>query len=182
MLRFAMFLLAAVFLAVPMAGIAQTNPTQRTAFIKGLDAFDIGAYEQAYKEWLALAREGVPQAMINVGQMHRLGLGIKSDPEQAKAWYSRAAEAGNPMAQTILANMLLQAKNYKAALPWYEKAADAGDITALYNLGQIKSGLTGHADLASEKDISTAIALLKKAQDGGHKSAKAALNTLSTTP
>jgi TPR repeat protein len=58
---------------------------------------------QAYNWFVLAAQNGEPVAMVNLGDMHRDGLGTKQDVEKAKVWYKLAARRGNPAAQSRLA-------------------------------------------------------------------------------
>jgi len=57
---------------------------------------------EAYNWFVLAAQNGEPVAMLNLGDMHRDGLGTQKDSEKAKVWYTLAARRGNPSAQARL--------------------------------------------------------------------------------
>ena len=69
--------------------------------------------------------------------MNSLGLLLKdSDPELARRWFEKAAEAGNARAMNNL-GALLKDSDPGQARRWYEKAAEAGHTVAMNNLGAL---------------------------------------------
>lgn len=54
------------------------------------DAQERGDYEAARKEYQALADQGDPKAMINLGLMYHTGEGAKQDYVKAMDWYLKA--------------------------------------------------------------------------------------------
>ena len=97
-------------------------------FREGLDAYNKGDYETAYKQWKPLAKAGDAEAQYNLGFMYRRGEGVKQDDEKAAYWYRRAADQGDAKAQTYLGLLYTFGKgvgqNYQQAAYWYKKAAD----------------------------------------------------------
>jgi hypothetical protein len=51
----------------------------------GVDAWEAGRFEQAVKEWRALADRGDADAQFNMGQAYRLGRGVPADLKSRKA-------------------------------------------------------------------------------------------------
>src|ERR1051326_5967343 len=66
---------------------------------KGLQAYTVGDYATALKEWRALAEQGDASAQNNLGVMYENGQGLPKNYEQAHVWYQQAAEQGLPSAQ-----------------------------------------------------------------------------------
>lgn len=60
---------------------------------------------QAYNWFVLAAQNGEPAAILNLGDMHRDGLGTRQDLEKAKVWYTLAARRSDPGAQARLAAM-----------------------------------------------------------------------------
>ena len=59
-------------------------------------------YGDAVADWEALARDGDPNAMSNLGVMYDLGLGVAPDPARAVKLYRAAADRGSALAQNNL--------------------------------------------------------------------------------
>ncbi len=89
--------------------------------------------------------------------------------------YQKAADAGSPWSQFMLANMYLKGdyvkKNMKKHLYWLRKAADNGSPSACFLLGR---GYLG-------EDNSRAVSYLKKAADKEHASAMYLLGLMYAT-
>jgi TPR repeat protein len=74
--------------------------TPATAGIEqGYDAFDRGDVVGAVQIWRSLAEQGNATAQFNLGQLYRLGNGVKADDREALKWYLLAAEGGMVSAQ-----------------------------------------------------------------------------------
>ena len=101
----------------------------------GVDAWEAGRFEQAVKEWRALADRGDADAQFNMGQAYRLGRGVPADLKIAQSWFEKAAAQGHQEAQANAGLLLFQNGNRAGALPWLRKAADRGDPRAQYVLG-----------------------------------------------
>ena len=124
-LRLQMFLLGAVLCAI---SVAQS---------KGIDP-----------ALLAKAKAGKPGAEVAVGDCYAAGKGVARDPQQAAAWYRKAAEQGFVPGEVHLADLYRDGagkslpRDMRQAAEWYRKAADQGDPGAqgtlgmLYTLGQ----------------------------------------------
>jgi TPR repeat protein len=71
--------------------------------------------------------------------MYRKGEGVQQDSKQAAAWYRKAADQGDTVAQFNLALMYHEGQgvqqDFKQAAAWYRKAADQGVAGAQGNLG-----------------------------------------------
>lgn len=101
----------------------------------GVDAWSRGDYPAAVKEWQAPADQGDPDAMFNLGQAYRLGLGVTADASRAEYYYARAADAGHIRAADTYGLILFQSGRTKQALPFIEAAAKRGDPRSEYLLG-----------------------------------------------
>ena len=69
---------------------------------KGLDAYEVGDYTNAIKEWRPLADQGDVQAQYHLGQMYKYGKGVPQGYADAVRWYGLAAEQGNVLSQLSL--------------------------------------------------------------------------------
>jgi hypothetical protein len=123
-----------------------------------------GRLEEARKEARAAAAAGSSFAMVLMGVMSQRGLGTEKNEDEARAWYAKAADAGDPRgaslsgrpvaiaappspaaqaesgdarAQHNRAAQLEREKNYVEALKWYERAAAQGFRPSEMNLAQM---------------------------------------------
>ena len=105
----------------------------------GLDAYDRGDFNTAYKLFLPLAEQGNADAQFNLGFMYQKGHGVPQDHKEAVKWYRLAVEQGFPTAQLYLGGMYLEGlgvrQDYKEAEKWFRLAAEQGDASAQFNLG-----------------------------------------------
>jgi TPR repeat protein len=88
--------------------------------------------------------------------MYAKGRGVRQDYKAAADWYRKAADQGNPNAQTNLGVLYAEGRGVPrddtVASTWFRKAADQGNGRAQYNLGIIYSNGGGflHDDTAAE--------------------------------
>ena len=134
--------LAALLLAVA-APVWADNQAQ---IEQAVAAYDAGKYEQAFRLFQPIARQGNAQAQYNLGVMYEQGKGMAQNNKQALAWYQKAANQGHIKAQNNLGVMYSQGKgvvpNNQQAFVWYQKAANQGFAGAQYNLAMMyKDGL-----------------------------------------
>lgn len=97
---------------------------------------------------LAKANAGDATAQVQVGEAYEAGKGVARDPNQAAAWYRKAADQKSISAELHLAELYRDGDGKKfprdvvQAAAWYRKAAEQGDPGAqgtlgmLYTLGQ----------------------------------------------
>lgn len=108
---------------------------------------------------LARAESGDTRAMFDLGCLFDLPEkpGIRSDLDQARAWYEQAAEGGHAWAQFALGNMLERAqggsRNELAARQLYEASARQGVAEAQMHLARmLETGRGGPAAPAEAAD------------------------------
>jgi hypothetical protein len=86
-------------------------------------------------------------AQFELASRYNYGRGIPRDTAQALRWLRKAAKAGQPDAQKLLAIKLYNGygiePNYKEALKWAEKLAENGDVAAAIMIGNMYA--TGEA-------------------------------------
>jgi hypothetical protein len=80
------------------------NPV-RADVAAGMQAYDAGDYDTAYREWMPLAEQGVPTAQYNLSLLYRYGKGVPADPKTAADWCLKAADAGFAPAQYEMAKI-----------------------------------------------------------------------------
>lgn len=100
-------------------------------------AFENEDFPAALKEFQPLAKTGNVRAMAYMGRIYDEGL---EQPQEAAAWFLKAAQKGDAEARTRLAEMYQSGEgvpqNEVLALEWYAKAAAQGDDDAQLALGQ----------------------------------------------
>ena len=147
------------------------------AFEKGVAAFEIGKYKEAIALWEPAAEEGNVDALVNLAQLYRLGLGVEQDDTKAFELYEKAAQEGSDDAQVNVAFQLLMGKGVgqdrERAAGWFAKAADQGNPLAQYNLGLMYEKGIGVA-----RDHGFAIELYQVAASKGQRRAQTRLDAL----
>lgn len=112
-----------------------------------------------------------------LGTMYLDGDGVQQDYDEALRYLTRAASAGDALAQNSLGYMYGMGKgverDYYKAVKWYKEAAMQGYATAQYNMGfmyELGQGV--------EQDYNKAIEWYKKAAAQGYQDAQKNLNRL----
>ena len=98
--RWTLAIAAAVALAFFTVLVA--IPFMTTTLSDGVQAYSQGDYAKAYKDLKPMAADGEPTAQYILGEMYRLGQGVKKDEATAVKWYKKAAEGGSPEGQYAL--------------------------------------------------------------------------------
>ena len=147
------------------------------AFEKGVAAFEVGKYQEALDLWEPAAEKGNVDALVNMAQLYRLGLGVEQDDAKAFELYEKAAQQGSDDAQVNVAFQMLMGKgvdqNREGAAGWFAKAADQGNALAQYNLGLMYEKGIG---VGRNRDF--AIELYQVAASKGQRRAQARLDAL----
>ena len=115
-----------------------------------------------YKEKLAEANKGSPEAQFDVGTMYLNGRGVAADRAKALEWLRQAALQGEPKAVTRL--KLMQANEARFAKT--ASLASKGDKDSLYDLGNMH--LEG---VGTNIDVVKAIAAFEESANQGHTKA-----------
>ena len=114
-------------------------------------------HEQEVKELRAQADAGDAEAMHTLGISYSFGnAGLVTDQAQARAWFERAAELGDPKCMARLGEFLLKGlggpSNPALGLVYATRAAEAGSDLAAFQLGKAfvkgKHGLSQNSALA----------------------------------
>ena len=94
--------------------------------------------EQA-RRWLTAAARLDGDAAHKLGELYFAGEYGPSDPEKARLWWQRGAEAGDANAQNSLGALHYHgwgvARDFAEAKRWWEQAAERGNAEAPFNLG-----------------------------------------------
>jgi len=108
-------------------------------YIDGLDAYVLGDYENALREFRRSAEQGHPGAQFELAYMYAKGQAVPRNDAEAAKWYRKAAEQGYAEAQLNLALMYDKGEglrqDYAEAAKWFRKAAEKGVPQAQINLG-----------------------------------------------
>lgn len=136
----------------------------------GVDAWGLGDYERAAREWQAPADAGDPDAQFNLGQAYKLGRGVPRDLLRAETLYARAAAKGHLQAADNYGLLLFQRGEKAKAMPYVRAAAERGDARAQYIYGLAMFNADG-----VPKDWIRAYAYASMAQQAGLPQATGAL-------
>ncbi|WP_369335835.1 tetratricopeptide repeat protein [Halomonas sp. ND22Bw] len=122
-----------------------------------------GWREQALAETLPKAEAGDTDAMLALYHIYRL----MDDSGEGVEWLEKAADAGNPEAQTRLGMNIrggqgwyfLESRRLEAAEEWFRRAADQGYVPAMSDLAGV---------LEKQEEFEKAWEWTVKASDNGH--------------
>ena len=64
-----------------------------------------GRYNQAYPLYRRAAEQGYADAQNMLGDMYRIGRGVRQDYAEALKWFRKAADKGHPSAQNCIGEM-----------------------------------------------------------------------------
>jgi ankyrin repeat protein len=126
---------ACLVLVLAVAG-ADLKPACAQVAVQAIEparaAIRVKNYADAAAKLRVLADRGDPQAQYLLASLYRAGLGVRSDPAQARALMSAAAQHGHAAAAYSLAAILAneEPRDLAEARAWLERAADAGHTLA----------------------------------------------------
>jgi len=125
----------------------------------------------------ARAESAEAEAEFLMGTAYAEGLGKPMDPEQAVAWYRRAAAQEHILAQHNLGNVYFSGtgvpQSDEQAVSWWTLAAEQGDAIPQFRLGQMYEQGRGVA-----QDLEIAVAWYRDSASRGNENARAALARL----
>ncbi|MCR5348603.1 MAG: TIR domain-containing protein [Bacilli bacterium] len=120
-------------------GVEQSLEDAANWYQKAADNGLKEAEEKAAKCYLALAREGDPLYMFNIGLCYCNGEGVEQSYEKGAEWYKKAADLGNAGAMNNLGLLYRHGQGVKAsarqAAIWFKKAAENDNPNGFTNLG-----------------------------------------------
>lgn len=139
-----LFFWAVALLLTPVPTALASDAELR--FAEGLEAYDAGNFETAFRVWRPLAEAGHLDAQVSLAELYLNGLGVAADPVAGVAWYRRAAAAGDPVAQLNLGDFyargFLVGRDLAEAFAWLELAARQGKTWAAARRDEITPRLT----------------------------------------
>jgi len=125
----------------------------------GLDAYQSGDYDRAFKEWIAILESNPnevdpdmrAETCYALGMLYWVGQGVPQNSERSAYWLKQAAELNHLGAQTKLGFLYSTGdgvpQSHFEAFKWFQMAANQGDPDAQYNLGvYYREGLGVKAD------------------------------------
>jgi len=117
------------------------SPANAQGYVKAFNAYQLGDYAVALREFRPLAERGNVLAQYKLGLMYNNGEGVRQDFREAVMWFSRAAVQGYAPAQTSLGVKYEHGQGVKRsnreAVRWYRHGATQGHATAQYRLGRM---------------------------------------------
>lgn len=106
---------------------------------EGVTAYQQHDYQAALNAWSRAAQQGDPDAEYNLGQLYRLGQGVKLSFPTAQSYYLKAAKKNHSLAQLNLGTMYysgkLGPKQEESAFHWLEQAAENNNAHAQWMIG-----------------------------------------------
>ena len=143
----------------------------------GWHAYERGDYDRAVDAWTPLAVEGDADLQYLIGLIHDEGEWVDSDPQEAVAWYRRAAEQGHPAAQNNLGLCYSSgrgvAPSRTEAARWFARSAAQGFAAAKNNQGVLML-----FEPETDDDQPRALALLTEAAEAGDPKAQMVLASI----
>ncbi len=104
-------------------------------------AIEQGHFEQAFKIYTVLAKQGDAKAQYNLGMMYESGDGVEANMQEAANWFKQAADQGYAEGQYALGAMVFKREidsiSYPDAAALYQRAALQGHIKSQLNLGML---------------------------------------------
>jgi TPR repeat protein len=131
----------------------------------------------AQKRLATLSQSTDPEHHFQLGLIHARGIGVDVNPQTARNWFERAAEAGHPQAQYEMSRIYWQGDGVPSdktiAAQWAKSAAENGISEAAYLYGAMLVNGDGVA-----RDRRAGRAWIEKAADAGLAKAADALKKL----
>jgi len=121
---------------------------------------------QAIKLYSRAADAGVPEALTNLGECYRSGIGVTTDKERAFDMFFKAAQQDYPTAQYALGRAFAAGEgtqeDQKAAFFWFRQAAMRYDPRAM-----LETGLRYLEGRGTDPDPAQAVIFLEQAYANG---------------
>ena len=162
---------AAVVLSAMSFSVAAANAkTPREITVEGIESYNNGIYNLAFRLLKTAADLGDSDAEVNLGYMYARGQGTKADQAEAMRLYRLSADSGNGEGMNAIAYKYTYGTgvpiDMKMAVRWYCRAIAQGNPRALNNLGLLHAQGAGVAF-----DMDEAIDLWRQSAKLGHANA-----------
>jgi TPR repeat protein len=162
----AVVLLSATSFSIPAADAK----TPREITVEGIESYNNGIYNLAFRLLKAAADLGDSDAEVNLGYMYARGQGTRADQAEAMRLYRLSADSGNGEGMNAIAYKYTYGTgvpaDMKMAVRWYCRAIAQGNPRALNNLGLLHAQGTGVAF-----DMDEALDLWRQSAELGHANA-----------
>ncbi len=159
---------AAALVALVLGGGAALAQSRDT--LAGMDAYNRGDVENAYRLLAQEARAGDAEAQVNLGYLYARGQGVAVNQTTAFRLYELSAAQGDSEGMNALGYKYQYgtgvAPDIAIAVHWYCKAVEAGNARAMNNLGLLLSAGAG-----VPRDLNQARDLWRQSAASGHASA-----------
>lgn len=111
-----------------------------TSFEQGWNAAQQGNYDEAYEWWLPSARAGDALSQHYIARIWEKGYGSRPvNLEQAKYWYSQAANQGSVASMISLGELYEKQGDTDSAFAYFYEAARWGDLRARASLRRLNA-------------------------------------------
>jgi TPR repeat protein len=162
----AVVLLSAMSFSAPAADAK----TPREITIEGIESYNNGIFNLAFRLLKTAADLGDSDAQVNLGYMYARGQGTKADQAEAMRLYRLSADSGNGEGMNAIAYKYTYGTgvpiDMKMAVRWYCRAIAQGNPRALNNLGLLHAQGVGIAF-----DMDEALDLWRQSAELGHANA-----------
>ncbi len=133
-------------LAILLVAAGLTSAPAWADFESGLEAYTVGSFEAAAREWAPLAENGDAAAQYHLGLLYEEGQGVEKSYDLARFWYLRSATQGYVDAYFALGEMYANGRgtvpDRSLAYHWYTMAGAAGHSRALELMGRFAPKLS----------------------------------------
>jgi len=106
---------------------------------EGISAYQQHDYQAALNAWNRAEQLDNSDAEYNLGQLYRLGQGVKINYPTAQSYYMKAAKKNHPLAQLNLGTLYYSGKlgsdQEENAFYWLHQAAENGNASAQWMIG-----------------------------------------------
>ncbi|HEX2747776.1 MAG TPA: SEL1-like repeat protein [Verrucomicrobiales bacterium] len=135
---------------------AQESPSLPPALKEARELATKGDFAKALKLLQKEAEGGNAEATLAVGEFYLHGQGVKASAAEALKWFTRAADAGNLMAQFRQGRLLTEGadgvpKDEDKGRFLLNAAAEAGQPDAIARMGQLEEAAGDKADVTADR-------------------------------
>jgi TPR repeat protein len=128
-------------------------------------------FESDFRATRSAAQAGGVDAMLQLGTMYKDAVGVEKNVDAARAWYQRAADAGDARAALLIGRMLqaeaeqedLQGDHHESPEQWLHRAADGGNVEAYIAMARFLANFPYSGVRRKEADE-----WIERAARGGH--------------
>ena len=169
-------MLAALLLLVSISGAAYTGSLEDAE-----EAVKKGDYATAIPIYRTLAEKGDISAQMRLGFLYESGAGPKRDWMESAKWFSKASDAGDESAVSVLCFLGRYWRHREGASPppiiyeLVEKVAKSGFAVAQFSLGVMNYPIGDRSFDAGKGNLTQALVWYRRAAEQGDIDAQVAL-------